>query len=368
MSAPPTANEADADVSTVAADTTSVDEEDLRQRLRRAMQHIQRSEPLEPTSKHLLLNGIVTPRRPVLVRDKFYKRLGSQLRPLVEKFVQDTQGKSIADRIAQRKPLDDTAMRAAFTLRDAKEHEQQGFLEATLASLPRRRGMDQQTWKRHMDAVAHGLQTTKKPAAAAFRTSAPAAAAATLSSSSTIITAAEQTELARQQADLDRQREQAKQREAARRQREQDERDEDQRRRQQQQRQRSAETPRHILHQLYQPIFQKLWDMEFGHLGGINPFRIVIDRENCASVGAPDYFDVIRKPMNLTYIKDKVDHMEYETLSAFFADVDLMIQNCLQYNSDPGNPYHVAALDLQKRYLKMAKKVVQTIQSKQQQQ
>jgi hypothetical protein len=106
--------------------------------------------------------------------------------------------------------------------------------------------------------------------------------------------------------------------------------------------------------------------MEFPLLGGINPFRIVIDRDNCASVGAPDYFDIIDKPMNLTYIQSKVDGMEYESLSAFFADVDLMINNCLLYNSDASNPYHIAAQELKKRYLRIAKKVVLTIQSKQQ--
>ena len=45
------------------------------------------------------------------------------------------QGQDPFDRIGQRKPLDETGMRAAFTLREAKEHEQQPLLEATLTAL-----------------------------------------------------------------------------------------------------------------------------------------------------------------------------------------------------------------------------------------
>jgi Bromodomain len=66
--------------------------------------------------------------------------------------------------------------------------------------------------------------------------------------------------------------------------------------------------------------------------------------------------------MNLTYIQQKVNKMEYKTLKEFFADVDLMITNALLYNSDPSNPYRIAAEDMKKRYLKMAKKVLQTLQ------
>lgn len=332
-----------------ADNTAAPSEDDLRTSLRLAMQELQRSEPIDPSYKRLLLNGLVTPRRPVLPKDKFYKRLGSQLRPRVEYFLQQTEGKDPFDRISQRKPLEEAAMRAAFTLRDAKEHEQHTLLEATLASIPRRNGMDQETRKHHFDAVALGLHSKKVPS---FRS--PSKSASVM----------EQTEQAKQQADLDRQIEQARQRELTRKKREEEERllrDDDM-----EKRRRHAETPNQALHKLYHPIFKKLWDMEFPLLGGINPFRIVIDRDNCASVGAPDYFDIIDKPMNLTYIQSKVDGMEYESLSAFFADVDLMINNCLLYNSDASNPYHIAAQELKKRYLRIAKKVVQTIQSKQQ--
>ena len=102
--------------------------------------------------------------------------------------------------------------------------------------------------------------------------------------------------------------------------------------------------------------------MEFDNLGGTNPFRIIIDRNNCAAMGAPDYFDIIEKPMNLTYIKDKVPAAQYETLEAFFADVDLLLNNALLYNSDPNNNYHIAAKEMKRKYKKIAKKVLLALQ------
>jgi E1A/CREB-binding protein len=120
--------------------------------------------------------------------------------------------------------------------------------------------------------------------------------------------------------------------------------------------------PQLALQRVYQPIFQVLWDMEFDNLGGTNPFRIIIDRNTCAAMGAPDYFDVIKTPMNLTYIKDKVKDAQYETLQAFFADVELMLNNALLYNSDPNNNYHIAAKEMKRKYKKIAKKIVLGLQ------
>jgi hypothetical protein len=124
------------------------------------------------------------------------------------------------------------------------------------------------------------------------------------------------------------------------------------------------ESPNQALKKLYYPIFRKLWDMEFSHLGNINPFRMVIDRDNCASLGAPDYFDFVKNPMNLTYIQHKVEKAEYETLEVFSADVELMLSNAILYNSPAENPYRLAAEEMKKKYQKMVKKVVQSVRSK----
>ncbi len=270
-SAAATTTKATADVS-----EDSQNEEELRNQLRQALESIKKREPIDPSYKSLLMSGAVTSRRPVIPKDKFYKPIGSRLRERVEKFMVMTQGKDPFDRILQRQPLEQGAMRAAFTLREAKDHEQTKMLAATMASLPRRNGMDDQTRKRHLESIATGLQSRggkkKKP------------------SNSPPPTALEQTELARQKAELERQRAAAREREEARKRRE----EQDRRRREEEiVRQRNkVETPQQAMQKIIQPVFKVLWDMEFDNLGGSNPFRIVIDKENYIAMQVPDYFDV----------------------------------------------------------------------------
>lgn len=86
---------------------------------------------------------------------------------------------------------------------------------------------------------------------------------------------------------------------------------------------------------------------------------------------SPFFFDEtveINIQMNLTYIQKKMEFMEYKSLQEFFDDVDLLISNAILYNSDAGNPYRHAAEEMKKRYTKIAKKVLQAIKEKQQQQ
>ena len=140
-------------------------EEDLRRQLRGLMGKLKEREPLDPTYRRLLMNGVVTRRKPQLPKStaaKFYRRIGSQLRQRVERFVLENQGKDPLDRIAQRQALEEDKMRAAFNLREFKEHEQKPLLEATLAALPRRQGMDEMTRRRHLEGVALGLTVPKR--------------------------------------------------------------------------------------------------------------------------------------------------------------------------------------------------------------
>lgn len=330
---------------------TASNEDDLRRQLRSEMHSLNRREPLDPTYERLIMSRTLTSRTPILPKDKFYKRIGSRLRERVERYNHEMQGKDPFDRISQRKPLDEDAMRSAFTLRETKKHEQVPLLEATLASSAQ--AMDPRR-KTHLDGIAKGLQIRKEKK---LRTASP------VNSSST--NSIEQVEQARRRAELEQQRAQARQWEEARRKREEDE-----RRRQSEEaaaaQRKKAETPQQALQKIIEPVFKKLWDMEFPHLHGTNPFRTVIDRENCESMGAKDYFDVITTPMNLTYMQNKVNKMQYTTLQSFFADVDLIIENALKYNSDPGNPYRMAAEELKKRHDKIVKRVWQQIQQRQQ--
>ncbi len=333
----------------VANSAAASSEDNLRRQLRQEIQSLNRREPLDPNYKKLVLSRSLTHRIPVLSKDKFYRRIGSRLREKVERYMQEIQGKDPFDRISQRKPLEEDAMRSAFTLREAKEHEQVPLLEATLAH----QAMHPER-KRHLDGIALSLQTRKEKK---HRSMTPVNSASVV----------EQAEQARQRAELERQRAQALQWEETRKKREEQER----RRREEESAaalRKKGESPQQALHKIIEPVFRKLWDMEFPNLGGTNPFRIVIDRDNCASIGAPDYFDIITTPMNLTYIQSRVNKMQYTTLQAFFADVDLMVENAKKYNSDPGNPYRLAAEEMKKRHDKIVKRVWQQIQQRQQSQ
>ena len=305
-------------------------EEYLRQSLRASLQALSRREPFEPTYKRLLVNNSRLANPPLLSRDKFYRKIGSDVRSRVEVFLAQTAGKDPLDRIAQRQPLQDSSMRASFTLREAKEHEQQAFLDTTLASFPKRNGMDGTQRKRYFHEMVLGLQNQKKKL---------------------------KTKATTGLTEWERQRDQAKAREEARRIREQEE-------NRLNYDARKPETPQQALHKHYFPIFKKLWEMEFAHLGGINPFRVVIDRENCASVGAPDYFDIVENPMNLTYIQHKVEGRKYESLRPFFEDSELMLRNAILYNSDISNPYRIAAEEMKRMYIKLKKKLRDVIQKK----
>eukprot|EP00980_Cylindrotheca_fusiformis_P028971 scaffold22681_cov146-Cylindrotheca_fusiformis.AAC.3 len=332
-----------------AGTTSSSAEDELRKQLLASLKTLTRREPLDPNYKRLLLSGSVTRRIPTIPKDKFYKRIGSGLRQRVETYMMEMQGKDPFDRISQRQPLEEEKMRAAFTLREPKPHEQQPLLEATLAQT-----MMHPERKRALDGIAMGLQSRNPTPSGKkmMRTTTTTTASATSEHHHS-------SELAKRKAELERQREQARQWEEARARREEEERLAKER----ELLQKKTKNPQQAL---IVKVFETLWNMSFVVLGGSNPFRSVIDRENCASIGAADYFDIITTPMNLVYIKDKVHGMQYSTLQSFFADVDLMIQNAITYNSDPTNPFRMAAEEMKKRYQKIVKKVWQQIQQRQQ--
>ena len=53
---------------------------------------------------------------------------------------------------------------------------------------------------------------------------------------------------------------------------------------------------------------------------------------------APDYYDVIKHPMDLGTMQKKVKAGQYKSKKQFAHDLDLIWDNCLLYNSDPTHP------------------------------
>ncbi|KAJ3278585.1 hypothetical protein HK104_002203 [Borealophlyctis nickersoniae] len=63
------------------------------------------------------------------------------------------------------------------------------------------------------------------------------------------------------------------------------------------------------------------------------------------AAGAPDYFNVIKRPMDLSTIEKKLASQEYEAIQAFADDFLLMIDNCCIYNP-PAHAVHQLAKSL----------------------
>ncbi|XP_062198325.1 transcription factor GTE9-like [Phragmites australis] len=84
-------------------------------------------------------------------------------------------------------------------------------------------------------------------------------------------------------------------------------------------------------------ILRKLMDHEHGLL-----FREPVDP---VLYGIPDYFDIIRNPMDLGTVKKKLTNKQYVSTDEFAADVGLTFSNAMTYNP-PGNYVHEVAKEL----------------------
>ncbi len=49
---------------------------------------------------------------------------------------------------------------------------------------------------------------------------------------------------------------------------------------------------------------------------------------------APDYGEIITRPMDLGMMMTKIDRHEFRTIDEFFDDINLITQNALEYNPD----------------------------------
>jgi flagellar biosynthesis GTPase FlhF len=373
----------------------------LRKQLRAHIHAVTKREPLDPKQSFLLSSGLAA--APLIPKDRLYRRLPAELRYVTEEFLMSPGGAhpSLPGKVlgSSRPDLDEAAMRDAFTLRDAKKHQQEALARAAVRAPPRGvrlpPGWDVSTHRRRLEGIALGLQERERKKkqkadrarlanvararilaeADAERGSTCGAATDTAAQEAAIRKRVEAEALARAEEELrirkqtelenekrlrevaiERERQRA---EAIRRREEKAERESEMLQ------ERQSDTPKEVLHRLIAPIFQVLWDMEFASLGHSNPFRIVIDQDTCVAMGVPDYCVIIKKPMNLTYIQEKVENRAYLTLQEFFADVELLVNNCLAYNSDPRNLYHISALELRKKFRKAAKTVVKSLQQQQ---
>ncbi|KAI8986416.1 Bromodomain-containing protein [Pilobolus umbonatus] len=69
----------------------------------------------------------------------------------------------------------------------------------------------------------------------------------------------------------------------------------------------------------------------------------------------PDYFDIIKKPMDLSTVQTKLKNDEYRTKEECYADIQLIFDNCYLYNN-AGDPVYNAGKALEEAFKKALKK------------
>ncbi|KAL6622239.1 hypothetical protein U3516DRAFT_585878 [Neocallimastix sp. 'constans'] len=89
------------------------------------------------------------------------------------------------------------------------------------------------------------------------------------------------------------------------------------------------------------------------------PFLNPVDPE---LLNIPDYFTVIKHPMDLSTIMKKVKGNKYSDINDYISDVELMFNNCFTYNP-PTNPVHIAGLALREYFIEQLRKLSPEVQA-----
>lgn len=63
----------------------------------------------------------------------------------------------------------------------------------------------------------------------------------------------------------------------------------------------------------------------------------------------PDYFEIIKKPMDLGTMRTKLESQCYSSTDAFLADLDLIVENTLEYNG-LGHPVTHMGFELNRQF------------------
>jgi len=76
---------------------------------------------------------------------------------------------------------------------------------------------------------------------------------------------------------------------------------------------------------------------------------------------APDYYDVIEQPMDFSTMNEKINTFQYVSLSQFYNDLNLLVDNCRKYNQGTRSAYLIDwAMELQQTILQEIQKRTDT--------
>ncbi|KAJ3018484.1 hypothetical protein HKX48_002860 [Thoreauomyces humboldtii] len=87
------------------------------------------------------------------------------------------------------------------------------------------------------------------------------------------------------------------------------------------------------------------------------PFKVPVDPKLAS---APDYFDVIKKPMDLSTVESKLSSLQYAKVQDFADDIQLMLNNAFLYNP-PSNCVHQLGRSLERYFLSVLHRLFPTI-------
>lgn len=92
----------------------------------------------------------------------------------------------------------------------------------------------------------------------------------------------------------------------------------------------------------YEPVGTHIFDLF--HFSP--PFNPKLDWQK---LEIPSYPKIVKKPMDLSTMRKKLDAGEYETAPSFYDDFKLMIRNCFTFNPS-GTPVNIAGQELQRLF------------------
>ncbi|ORX84482.1 hypothetical protein BCR32DRAFT_291291 [Anaeromyces robustus] len=72
---------------------------------------------------------------------------------------------------------------------------------------------------------------------------------------------------------------------------------------------------------------------------------------------APNYYEIIKKPMDLSLMTRKLKGLQYNSKEEFESDLELIWSNCLAYNTDPKSPFRTHAIKMRAKANSLMKSV-----------
>ena len=83
-----------------------------------------------------------------------------------------------------------------------------------------------------------------------------------------------------------------------------------------------------------------------------NQAWIFYEPVNPDALHIPDYFDIIKNPMDLGTIKQKLSSNQYMRINEFIIDINLMFDNCILYNGETA-PVSLRCKEVRDEYQKL---------------